>query len=419
MSLTATLFAIRTLAALGRIEPTDGDAVELGATEITVVAVDEFGTGQTKFIATVVAADDPPVIGAIPDQTTLRNQSVTFDIPVSDKDTPIPALVFSWASSNPTLINNVAFGARTDGTPVATVFPARDQVGQASVTIFVFDGTTKVGQPVLVTVSAPPNEPPVFGPIADQSTIQNIPLTIDLPLTDPDTPVADIAMSATSSDQSVLRNVLFGIKNGTTITATLRPVNNATGTTRITITANDGDNTVTQSFNLTVTEPPNEPPVFGAIPDQTTTANSDPTIELNITDPDTAVSDLVLTGTSSNPTLVTGFTFDQTGTKPKATVNLGTDKTGIAVVTITVDDGKTKVSQSFALQVTEAADPELAAPSVTKNPDGTLTVVVTWENGGELEWSTSPVGPWNKTGNSSGRYTVVTSQSYLLFRVVR
>ena len=45
MSLTATLFAIRTLAALGRIEPTDGDAVELGATEITVIETHWSETG--------------------------------------------------------------------------------------------------------------------------------------------------------------------------------------------------------------------------------------------------------------------------------------------------------------------------------------------------------------------------------------
>ena len=390
-----------------------------GTTEVTLVATDEFGTGTRTFVVNVVAANDPPSFAAIPDQSTLRNQSVTFDVPVSDKDTPLEALVFTWVSSNPALINNVVFGRRSGDVAIATVFPKRDQVGQASITIFADDGTTKVGQPVLVTVTAPPNEAPVFGSIADQTTTKNIPLTIDLPLTDSDTAVVDIQMSATSSNQDVVKNVLFGIKSGTTITATVRPVLNATGTTRITITANDGDNTVTQSFNLTVTEPPNEPPVFGGIADQTTTANSNLTIELDVTDADTAIADLILSGTTSNPSLVTGFTFDQSGAKPKATLVLGKDKTGIAVVTITVDDGKTKVSQSFALQVTEAADPELATPAVTHNADGTLTVVVTWENGGELEWSTSAAGPWNKTGNTSGRYTVVTSQGFMFFRVTR
>jgi len=390
-----------------------------GTTKVVVTATDEFGTGTDEFNVTVTPVNDPPTFGAIPNQSTLRNQSVTFDIPVSDKDTAISALVFTWASSNPELINNVVFGTRSGDVPIATVFPKRDQIGQASVTIFADDGGGKVGAPVLVTVSAPPNVAPEFGPIANQSTTKNIPLTIDLPLTDSDTPVTAIVMTAKSSNVDVLKNVLFGIKGGTTITATLRPVNNAIGTTLVTLTANDGDNTVSQSFNFTVSEPPNEPPTFGPIADVSTRANENPVVELNITDPDTAVADLHLTGTSSNPALVTGFTFDQTGAKPMATIVLAKDKTGIAVVTITVDDGKTKVSQSFALQVTEAKQPELALPTVTRNPDGTVTVVVTWQNGGELEWATTVLGPWTKTGNTSGRYTEISSQSSKVYRVTR
>jgi hypothetical protein len=390
-----------------------------GATKVLLVATDEFGTGNAEIDVTVVPANDPPVFGAIPDQSTLENQSVTFDIPISDKDTALTSLVWTWASSNPDLINNVVFGLRTGGIPIATVFPKRDQVGQASVTLFADDGTTKVGAPVLVTVSAPPNVPLVFGPIPDQTTSKNIPLTIELPISDPDTAVVDIVMTGTSLNQSVVRNVLFGIKNGTTITATLRPVSDATGVTRVSITADDGATKVTQSFDLTVTEPTNEPPVFGAIPDQTVQANDRPTITLDITDVDTAISSLILTGVSSNPSLVVGFDFDQTGAKPTVTLLLGQDKTGIAVVTITADDGKSKVSQSFALQVTEASTPELAIPSVTRNPDGTLTVVVTWENGGELEWSLNVTGPWIKTGNTSGRYTEITAQSRKIYRVSR
>jgi subtilisin-like proprotein convertase family protein len=390
-----------------------------GATKVLLVATDEFGTGNAEIDVTVVPANDPPVFGAIPDQSTLENQSVTFDIPISDKDTALTSLVWTWASSNPDLINNVVFGLRTGGIPIATVFPKRDQVGQASVTLFADDGTTKVGAPVLVTVSAPPNVPLVFGPIPDQTTSKNIPLTIELPISDPDTAVVDIVMTGTSLNQSVVRNVLFGIKNGTTITATLRPVSDATGVTRVSITADDGATKVTQSFDLTVTEPTNEPPVFGAIPDQTVQANDRPTITLDIADVDTAISSLILTGVSSNPSLVVGFDFDQTGAKPTVTLLLGQDKTGIAVVTITADDGKSKVSQSFALQVTEASTPELAIPSVTRNPDGTLTVVVTWENGGELEWSLNVTGPWIKTGNTSGRYTEITAQSRKIYRVSR
>ena len=391
----------------------------IGSTTVTLVATDEFGTGTATFNVTVVAANDAPEFTAIPNQNTLRNLPVTFEIPVTDKDTELTSLIFSWASSNPELINNVVFGFKDGVTPIATVIPKRDQVGQASVTIFADDGTTKVGAPVLVTVTAPPNEPPVFGPVADQETLKNIPLTIDLPITDPDTAVTDIAMAAVSSDPDVVRNVLFGIKNGNIITATIRPVNNATGLTRITITANDGDNVRSQSFNVTVKDVPNQAPVFATIPDQTTVANKSVVITLGITDPDTAIADMTFSYGTSNPSLVTDVNVDTSGAAAVATVVLGKDKTGIAVVTITVNDGANSVSQSFALQVDEAPAPTLAKPTVARNLDGTMTVVVTWQGGGELEWATSASGPWTKTGVSTGRYTEVTSQGAKIYRVVR
>lgn len=45
MSLTATLLALRTLAALDRVEPTDGDTIELGPTEVTFVETHWAETG--------------------------------------------------------------------------------------------------------------------------------------------------------------------------------------------------------------------------------------------------------------------------------------------------------------------------------------------------------------------------------------
>ena len=45
MSLTATIFALRTLAALGRVEPTDGEAIALTATDVTVVETHWSETG--------------------------------------------------------------------------------------------------------------------------------------------------------------------------------------------------------------------------------------------------------------------------------------------------------------------------------------------------------------------------------------
>lgn len=67
-----------------------------------------------------------------------------------------------------------------------------------------------------------------------------------------------------------------------------------------------------------------------------------------------------------------------------------------------MDDGKTKVSQTFAIAVNTAADPEFATPTLlTTNEDGSKTITVSREDGGELEWVTSAVGPWTGTGRTS------------------
>jgi hypothetical protein len=96
-----------------------------------------------------------------------------------------------------------------------------------------------------------------------------------------------------------------------------------------------------------------------------------------------------------------------------------TDATGVSAVTVTIDDGANKVTRTFAVTVKTAAAPEVAIPVLTVAPDGTRSITVTWENGGELEWATSAAGPWTKTGNTTGSYTEVVSAGAKLFRIVR
>jgi hypothetical protein len=110
--------------------------------------------------------------------------------------------------------------------------------------------------------------------------------------------------------------------------------------------------------------------------------------------------------------------FSNDGAVVKATVTPVKDATGLSTVTITVKDGKNTVSRTFAVNVEATAPPQLSAPTLTRNPDGSLTVTVTWQNGGELEWASSPTGPWTKTGNKTGTYSEpATGIKY--FRVTR
>ena len=389
-----------------------------GSSAVTLTATDSFGTGATSFNASIVAVDDPPTIAAIADVTTYKNVNAIVRTAVVDPDTAADGLEFTWASSNPVLVRNVLF-SYTGSTLVANVIPNRDAVGEASLTIFVNDGTTKVGRPFLLKVLNPPNLAPVLGPVADQETYKNVPAFVRLTVTDSDTELSDLVVTAVPANSTLIQSAVAAFGSDGSILLNVRPRRDQVGQSSIQVSVFDGANTVTRSFILTVKETPNEAPSLDAIADQTTDINKAITITLGVSDPDTAIADLVFAGTSSNPSVISGVTFSNDGAVVKATVTPATDVAGLATVTITVNDGKTTVPRTFAVIVKAAPAPTVAKPTVTKNADGSATLTVTWENGGELEWAPTPSGPWTKTGNTSGSYSEAVSSGAKFFRVSR
>lgn len=392
---------------------------QTGTTTIVVVASDEFGTGEEDFNLTVTPTPDAPVIAPIPDQVTTKNVAARVTLEVSDADSDITTLTYTGDFSNASLVTNVRFGVNDSNQIVATVNLVQDAVGTSSVTIFADDGSTKTARSFLLVVNEPPNRPPVLAPIPNQSTTKNVPARVPILITDPDTEVTAILYTAEFSNTALVRNVRFGIDNNNNVIATVNLVANEIGTSSITIFADDGATKVARSFILTVTEPPNEPPVFGPIEDQITTANTPVTVVLNITDPDTALTDLKFTATASNSRVISGVTFNATTASVTATVNPVQDATGVSTVTITADDGKNKVSQVFAIAVNEAPEPEFAKPTLTTNADGSKTISITWENGGELEWADSAAGPWTATGNKTGSYSEPATAASRVYRIKR
>lgn len=388
-----------------------------GSATITLNAADEFGVGTEEFLVTIVPVDDPPVIAPIADVTTYKNINAIVRTAVSDPDTALSALAFSWASSNPDLVRSIVFSL-VDGTLVATVTPQRDAIGLASVTIFADDGTTKVGRPFVLRVETPPNLPPVLGQVPDQSTFVNVPAFVRLSVTDPDTEVSALRIEASASNTQLVRTIISSLGIDNTAVLNVQLVRDAVGQSSISVSVSDGQTTVSRSFILTVNERPNDPPTLAAIADQETEANKALVVPLVVADPDTALADLTIQGTASNPAVIQGVVITKDGTSATATITPVSGATGLSTVTITVNDGKTTVSRTFAVNVKTSAPPQLAAPTLVRNPDGSVTVTVTWQNGGELEWAPSPTGPWTKTGNTSGTYSeTATGTKY--FRVGR
>jgi hypothetical protein len=177
-------------------------------------------------------------------------------------------------------------------------------------------------------------------------------------------------VSANSSNPTLVSNeniVLAG--NGADRTITLTPEPNQSGTSTISVTVSDGTSTATDTFVLTV-NPVNDAPTIGDIGERST-AEDTPTAVLHFTvgDPETPASSLIVTGSSSNPTLMPdkNIVLGGSGVNRTVTVTPAHNQSGTATITLTVSDGTTPATSSFTLTVTPVNDP----PTVSDIADQT------------------------------------------------
>jgi hypothetical protein len=140
------------------------------------------------------------------------------------------------------------------------------------------------------------NQSPTISSIPNQFVNKNTATSpISFTISDPETPAANLGLTATSSNLALVpnANLTFG-GAGTNRTITASPVTNATGTTLITLTVSDGQLTAHQAFLLTVTGS-NNPPIL-SVPSQIAAAKTTPTPIPNITimDSDAGSGNLLL-----------------------------------------------------------------------------------------------------------------------------
>ena len=105
-------------------------------------------------------------------------------------------------------------------------------------------------------------------------------------------------------------------------TVTVTPAANQSGTTTLTVTVSDGTLTASDTFVLTVTAV-NDAPTISNIANQTILVNATTgPLSVTIGDLETAAASLVMSGTSSNPTLVPAgnVVFGGSGTARTVTV---------------------------------------------------------------------------------------------------
>ncbi len=150
-----------------------------------------------------------------------------------------------------------------------------------------------------LTIVTDPN--PNLGAIGDQTMEEDGTEIVQFTLSDQDTPLEAITVTAASGSTAVVPDdgLAVGLCEGEDATSpcrtlTISPAPDASGTTTITLTADDnddarGDNTST-SFSLTVTPVNDAPRVANAVGDQAAPAGSDP-IEIDLADVFTDIDD--------------------------------------------------------------------------------------------------------------------------------
>lgn len=194
----------------------------------------------------VAGNNTSPLISTIPAQSTPMN-APTAAIPftVQDGETTASSLIVSNTTANPTLVPlaNISLGGSGTNRTL-TITPATGQQGSAAITTYVSDGPNTSATTFTLTVGAPS-----ISAIPNQIGAVSTP-TAAIPFTVNDSEGDTLTLSSGFSNPGLISGVSFG-GSGANRTVTVTPVAAAAGVSTINVIADDGFNTVTQSFKVT------------------------------------------------------------------------------------------------------------------------------------------------------------------------
>jgi hypothetical protein len=317
----------------------------IGSTVITVTVTDA-NQNTTTDTFTLNVQGNPPTISQIANQEIPVGGS-TGPIPftVNDTETFPSLLVVSPTSSNQTYIplNNILLsGTGTNRT--VTITPPAGTAGESTITLTVRDNEGQSASTTFRVTS--PNSPPTISNIPDQAiaTAGGSTPIINFTVSDPETFPELLAVTATSSNQSVVPNsniALGGTGANRTIVVTGAP--NQQGVAIISVAVSDGSKSSSDTFTVTIgSGAGNTRPTISSIPAQTTFVNTPtPVIQFTINDAETPTGSLNVNATSSNPTLIPNANILLGGAAGVRTIFVrpANNQVGNAGISVTVTDG--------------------------------------------------------------------------------
>ena len=377
--------------ALAFVAPLDIDQpADSGANNVynlTIAASDGAGGQSTQDIAITVSP-----INARPQITSLSDETIDEDtsppplaFTISDLETAANLLTVSASSSNTTLIPNGNLTlSGTGANRTLSVTPAANQSGTSQITITVSDGSATRDETFNLTVT-PIDDAPSISDVTNRTTVEDTPTSpISISLGDIDTPLDNLTLTAISSNPTLFPSSSFSFTGtGGIRTLIVTPAADQSGSTTITITVSDGELTATDSFTLTVSAANDAPRIVG-LADRSTDEDVPLVIPVTISDPETAASNLRVTLTSSNATLVPATSLVLTGTNNDRSLKIApaANKFGTSTITMKVSDGVLTTTKTFLLTVNSVNDtPTISNITNKTTAEDTATAAISFTIG--------------------------------------
>ena len=325
---------------------------QTGTATITLTVTDgSGGSASDTFVLTVTAVNDVPTISDVTDKTTNEDTPTpALSVTVGDVETPAASLTLTAASSNTLLVPtaNIVLGG-SGASRTVTITPALNQLGTATITLTVGDGTGGTAADSFVLTVTAVNDLPTISDTTDKTTNEDTATpALAVTIGDAETPAASLTFSASSSNPTLVPtgNIVFG-GSGANRTVTLIPAPDQPGTTTITLTVTDGNGgSANDTFVLTVI-PVNDPPVVNAGPDVSTAFPAPASLAGTAVDIDGPALVRVWSQVSGPGTA--------TFTDPNAaTTSANFTAPGTYVLRLTANDGQFNVSDDVSVAVTGA-----------------------------------------------------------------
>ena len=351
----------------------------------------------------------PPTIEAIADVVSNEDEAVAeIALDGDDKETIKSKLQYTVVATNADLVAPDGLVLRKTGSRrYLEITPLENAFGETDITVTVNDGIEEVSTTFNLTVNAV-NDPPTISAVEPIEINEDQTVSFTVTLTDIDTAPEELKITGNAANAALLpSDNITSTGEGLSRTVTLTPGANMGGKTKVTLSVNDGDNTVSTETELTVI-PVVDIPV--ALPQELTTKyGKHLPLTLAGTDPDSLGLSFHLVEMPKNGSLI--------GTAPNLTYRPKAGFEGMDTFQFRVVAGEHRSEpETIVITVLGLGKGDQPILSLKRGNDGSLTI--SWVGEGVLQSSTD-LKNWESIENAAKPHEVDAADARRFYRMVQ